>query len=267
MRLCNTHRIHLISDEIYAMTIYSTPHNTHALPFTSVLAIANTTDTNDNNPIIDPSLLHIIYGMSKDFSCNGLRAGVLLSPSNPSLLKSLKSVALFGWPASVTDLYWTTLLNDRQFLDGYFKENSRRLGEGYMRVTEFLREQGVGWVEGSNSGFYLWADFRKVLGDAIVVRDDEGDGKGGEEMVEAMTIERPSQVYKTSRKAKERDDWFYGKLMEKKVYIASGDSFFAEEHGWYRISFSVPMDVLDIGLKRLGGVLDEVRAEGRGKGE
>lgn len=210
--------------------------------------------------------------MSKDFSCNGLRAGVLLSPSNPSLLKSLKSVALFAWPASVTDLYWTTLLNDRTFLDNYFKENARRLGEGYMRLTEFLRSQGVKWVEGSNSGFYLWADFRGVLGEAIVVRDDERgvDGKGGEEgeeMVEAMTIERPSQVYRTSRKAKERDDWFYGKLMEKKVYVASGDAFFAEEHGWYRISFSVPMDVLDIGLKRLGEVLDEVRAEGGGKGE
>ncbi|KAL8640335.1 MAG: hypothetical protein Q9228_002740 [Teloschistes exilis] len=260
MRLCNHHRIHLISDEIYAMTIYKTPHNTTALPFTSVLAINNTAD------LIDPTLLHVIYGMSKDFSCNGLRAGVLLSPGNPTLLKSLKSVALFAWPASVTDLYWTTLLNDREFLDGYLEENSRRLGEAYMRLTGFLKEQGVAWVEGSNSGFYLWADFRAVLGDAIVVRDG-GDGKGEEkeEVVEAMTVERPSQVYRTSRKAKERDDWFYGKLMEKKVYVASGDAFFAEEHGWYRISFSVPMDVLDIGLRRLGEVLGEVRAEGGGK--
>ncbi|KAI4251418.1 MAG: hypothetical protein LQ352_004859 [Teloschistes flavicans] len=263
MRLCQRHRIHLISDEIYAMTIYQTPHNASALPFTSVLAI----DTAD---LIDPSLLHVVYGMSKDFSGNGLRCGVLLSPANPSLLKSLKSIALFAWPASVADLYWTALLNDRAFLDYYFAENSRKLGEGYMLVTDFLRKEGVGWVEGSSAGFFLWADFRALLGDAIVVRDEGEGGKGKEgveEEVEAMTIERPSQVYKTSKRAKERDDWFYGKLMEKKVYVASGDAFFAEEHGWYRISFSVPKEVLDIGLRRLGEVLGEVRAEAGGKRE
>ncbi|KAL8665224.1 MAG: hypothetical protein Q9202_002446 [Teloschistes flavicans] len=220
--------------------------------------------------IILASSLHVVYGMSKDFSGNGLRCGVLLSPANPSLLKSLKSVALFAWPASVADLYWTALLNDRAFLDYYFAENSRKLGEGYMLVTDFLSKEGVGWVEGSSAGFFLWADFRALLGDAIVVRDEGEGGKGQEgveEEVEAMTIERPSQVYKTSKRAKERDDWFYGKLMEKKVYVASGDAFFAEEHGWYRISFSVPKEVLDIGLRRLGEVLGMVRAEAGGKRE
>ncbi|KAL8686085.1 MAG: hypothetical protein Q9218_007358 [Villophora microphyllina] len=250
MRFCQKHHIHLISDEIYAKSIYKTPHNADAIPFTSVLAI-NTTH------LIDDNLVHVLYGMSKDFSCNGLRCGVLLSQSNPALLKSIQSVALFSWPVSITEYYWTTLLNDRKFLDHYFQENSRKLGEGYVRVTDFLAAEGIKWVEGSNAGFFLWADFRGVLGEEIL---DKGQDDGGE--VEAATIERPSQVYKTSKKAKERDDWFYAKLMEKKVYIASGDAFFAEEHGWYRVSFSVPSEVLEVGLKRLAGVLKEVKEEG-----
>ena len=209
--------------------------------------------------------------MSKDFSSNGLRSGVLLSQSNPHLLSSLKSIALFSWPCSVTEYYWTTLLNDRPFLDYYFKENSSRLAAGYARLTAFLTSHGIEWVEGSNAGFFLWADFRGVLGKDINVVDDDDDGaktEGEEEQVEATAVmsEKPAQgqVYKTSRKAKERDDWFFGKMMEAKVFIATGDAFFAEEHGWYRVTFSVPEDILRVGLERLGRVLEKVKRESGG---
>jgi aspartate/methionine/tyrosine aminotransferase len=53
---CNKHRIHLISDEIYAFSVY---HTDVARPgFTSVLSL----DTTD---VIDSSLVHVMYGMSK----------------------------------------------------------------------------------------------------------------------------------------------------------------------------------------------------------
>ncbi|KAI4096428.1 MAG: hypothetical protein LQ344_000936 [Seirophora lacunosa] len=206
--------------------------------------------------------------MSKDFSSNGLRAGVLLSQHNPSVTRTLKSIAMFSWPASVTEHYWTALLNDRAFLDGYFAENSRRLAAGHARLTGFLRSQGVRWVEGSNAGFFLWADFRALLGGDIVVAD-EGKEKEEEEeeVVEAVAVGRPSQVYRTSRKAKARDDWFFEKMIKAKVFVASGNAFFAEEHGWkfgylrYRVSFSVPTEILELGLERLSGVLEEVRGE------
>lgn len=207
--------------------------------------------------------------MSKDFSSNGLRGGILLSQHNPPLLSSLKSIAIFSWPASTTENYWTALLTDRPFLDSYFAENRRRLAAGYARLTSFFTAHGIGWVEGSNAGFFLWADFRGLLGaDIGVVGDDDGAGveeKGGEQMVEAVAVnEKPAQgqVYKTSRRAKERDEWFFGKLMAAKVYVATGDAFFAEEHGWYRVSFSVPEPILKVGLERLGRVLEEVKEDG-----
>ncbi|KAL8988543.1 MAG: hypothetical protein Q9177_002398 [Variospora cf. flavescens] len=53
MRFCQRHNIHFISDEVYAMSIYRTPSNASAVPFTSVLAI----DTSD---LIDASLVHVL---------------------------------------------------------------------------------------------------------------------------------------------------------------------------------------------------------------
>ncbi|KAL8759217.1 MAG: hypothetical protein Q9199_000904 [Rusavskia elegans] len=219
------------------MSIYKTASNASAVPFTSALAI-------DTTNLIDPNLVHILYGMSKDFSSNGLRSGVLLSQHNAPLLSSLKSIALFSWPVSTTENYWTTLLNDRPFLNYYFTENSTRLAASYARMTSWFTAHGIKWVEGSNAGFFLWADFRGVLGADIGVVDEEE-----EEMVEAVAVnEMPAQgqVYKTSKRAKERDEWFFGKLMEAKVFIATGDAFFAEEHGWYRVTFSVPESILKV---------------------
>ncbi len=164
----------------------------------------------------------------------------------------------------VTEHYWSTLLADRAFLSSYFAENSRRLAAGYARLTDFLRENDIPWSEGSNAGFFVWADFRGYLGPDVVVvdaREEEEEEKEEEEQVEAVAAGRPSRVYRTSRKAKERDDWFFDKLIAAGVFVASGDAFFAEAHGWYRVSFSVPGEVLELGLQRLKGVLDEVRME------
>ncbi|KAI4128801.1 MAG: hypothetical protein LQ338_002553 [Usnochroma carphineum] len=252
MRFCQKYHIHYISDEVYAMSIYSTPSNASAVPFTSALAI-------DTTGLIDANRVHILYGMSKDFSSNGLRAGVLISQNNPPLLQTLKSVAVFSWPTSITEYYWTHLLNDRPFLDQYFAENSKRLAAGYDRLTTFLRENRIKWIEGSNAGFFVWADFRGLLGPDIIVNDDD------DKQVDAVAVQRPSQVYRTSKKAKERDDWFFEKMIKANVFVASGNAFFAEEHGWYRISFSVPGDVLDVGLERLRGLLEEVKAEVGGR--
>ena len=80
MRLCKKYKIHLINDELYALSVW---HNTVDMefktppaPFISCLPIGLT-------DIIDPSRLHLIWGISKDFGANGLRIGAVISQSNP----------------------------------------------------------------------------------------------------------------------------------------------------------------------------------------
>jgi 1-aminocyclopropane-1-carboxylate synthase len=58
MRLCQKYQIHLISDEIYALTTFPTNDIPNPEKFVSLLSIP----TND---LIDPTLCHVVHGMSK----------------------------------------------------------------------------------------------------------------------------------------------------------------------------------------------------------
>jgi xeroderma pigmentosum group C-complementing protein len=56
LRFCNKHNIHLISDEIYAQSVYGM--SSAYTEFTSVLSI-------DMTGVINENLVHVMYGMSK----------------------------------------------------------------------------------------------------------------------------------------------------------------------------------------------------------
>ena len=58
MKLCQRHKIHLISDEIYALSVWQNPEVPDAATFKSVLSI-------DTTGVIDPRLVHVLWGMSK----------------------------------------------------------------------------------------------------------------------------------------------------------------------------------------------------------
>jgi aspartate/methionine/tyrosine aminotransferase len=56
-RFCDRHRLHLISDEVYASCVFDTG-DPEAVPFTSILSL-------DLKGLIDPNLVHVLYGFSK----------------------------------------------------------------------------------------------------------------------------------------------------------------------------------------------------------
>ena len=58
MRLCQKYQIHLISDEVYAMSVWHNPEYPDAVGFTSVLEL-------DVEGLIDPRLVHVLWGLSK----------------------------------------------------------------------------------------------------------------------------------------------------------------------------------------------------------
>lgn len=76
MKLCQKYRIHLISDEIYALSVFENPEAPDAPGFVSILSI-------DTRNIIDPHLVHVLWGMSKVRIGAGL--GCCLNPkkANP----------------------------------------------------------------------------------------------------------------------------------------------------------------------------------------
>jgi aspartate/methionine/tyrosine aminotransferase len=58
MRLCQKLGIHLISDELYGLSVWGNPESDDPTSFTSVLSI-------DTNNLVDPQLVHAVWGMSK----------------------------------------------------------------------------------------------------------------------------------------------------------------------------------------------------------
>lgn len=58
MRFCGKHNLHLISDEIYALSVWNNPELPEAALFKSVLSVPP-------KGLIDPSMLHVAWGLSK----------------------------------------------------------------------------------------------------------------------------------------------------------------------------------------------------------
>lgn len=82
MRFCHNYRLHLISDEIYALSVYGEGAKDR---FVSALSI-------DPASIgVDPELVHVLYGVSKDLALAGLRLGCLIS-HNEKVLQAALSI-------------------------------------------------------------------------------------------------------------------------------------------------------------------------------
>lgn len=71
MRFCQKHEIHLVSDEIYALSVWDNPDAPDAPGFTSVLSIKTA-------GLIDASLVHVLWGMSKVCRAPGPAGGAAL---------------------------------------------------------------------------------------------------------------------------------------------------------------------------------------------
>lgn len=152
MKFCQQNKIHMISDEVYALTVYDT--GIPDLPkFTSVLSI-------DPKGLIDVERLHVFYGMSKvvnrrprsckkrqlislqDFAAAGLRLGSLIS-RNTLLRKSVAANMRFHGPSGMSIAIGTAILEDRAFVKRFIALSRERLTECRAFATGVLDKAGI----------------------------------------------------------------------------------------------------------------------------
>ncbi|KAG6040510.1 hypothetical protein E4U41_000331 [Claviceps citrina] len=223
MKLCQKYRIHLVSDEIYALSVFENrvDGGGSAVPFESVLSI-------DPAGTIDPGLVHVLWGMSKDFGANGLRMGVTITQGSPAMRDALMSVFDFSWTSSLSDLVTAAALEDDAWVDWYMAENRKRLSSHQEKVLSWARRNEIEYAPGSNAGFFLWLN----LG-AVYKRHHAGE------------IEH---LDKTVSEA----------LLARRVFLSDGIAFGSEHPGWFRIVFTHEAGYLDEGLRR---VLAAVRGD------
>ncbi|KAF3092465.1 hypothetical protein TWF706_009033 [Orbilia oligospora] len=204
------------------MSIFKTSSNHDAVGFHSVLSI-------NMEDIVDPTRVHVLYGMSKDFSSNGLRLGLMVS-RNQQLVEAMSSITIFSWPSAPADLAWCIMLEDTIFLEYYISEHRKRLGEGYEFLAGILDNLGIDYTRGSNAGFFVWADLSFAL-----EQPEDGSEPG---LAEDMRLDQ--------------------KLIQNGVHLAAGLGYQAEKPGWFRITFSQPRPLLLKGLAKMMKLLKGV---------
>ncbi|KAL5319879.1 hypothetical protein ACEPPN_012937 [Leptodophora sp. 'Broadleaf-Isolate-01'] len=222
---CGSHGLHLICDEIYALSVFDNPVYPAAETFTSILGV-------DLEGLIEEDMVHVMYGPSKDFGANGLRLGALCS-RNEGLLGAVGSLAVFSWSPYVLQDLWAKLLEDTQYLNKFISTNQRRLSENYTLATSILSSHDVKYFKGSNAGVFIWIDLREYF---------------------------DSQETMDRRLAREKD--ILRRCEEKGLFVGYGTNFFTEQLGWFRITFTAREDVLRVGLQRLVTVLKELEERG-----
>lgn len=236
MKLCQTHGIHLISDEIYALSVFR-----DGVPFTSLASIPT-------QGLIDPALTTILYGLSKDFGANGLRVGALVSQHNPDIHTALVPLSVYSYLSSLSDRVAASLLEDEQFVDKYAIEANRRLNENYEIIVKWADRYNIGYSSGVNAAFFLWCDLGKAYKckhkDTATDTSMDGALLAGDlaiNQTDPVEHGRFTDLDKSTNEA----------LLEQKVYLASGTKAGAEEPGLFRIVFSHDREYLEEGLRRI----------------
>jgi aspartate/methionine/tyrosine aminotransferase len=218
LKLCERYQIHFVSDEIYALTVWINKEDKAPLqqPFNSILSF-------DLEGVINPALVHVLWGTSKDWGANGLRVACIISQSNAALHDALTSVALFSSASSLADHAIANVLDDDSFAETYIAKNQQQLSQAYGQVVSFLRDNDIPYSSGTNAGFFIWID----LGAAYMKRHP---GRRGQ---------------------RDLTDEVMDALLDQKLYLASGNLFGSEIPGIFRVTFSHPPEYLHEGLCRM----------------
>ncbi|KAK8711310.1 hypothetical protein V6N13_146594 [Hibiscus sabdariffa] len=149
----NDKNIHLVCDEIYAATTFSSPR------FVSIAEIIQDMDCNRD-------LIHIVYSLSKDMGFPGFRVGIVYS-FNDDVMNCARKMSSFGLVSSQTQFLLAAMLNDEEFVGNFLRESSKRLAKRHHAFTKGLERVGISSLK-SNAGLFFWMDMRPLLKEQTV---------------------------------------------------------------------------------------------------
>ncbi|GKZ85729.1 hypothetical protein AnigIFM56816_011700 [Aspergillus niger] len=219
MRLCQSRRMHLISDEIYALSVWNNrvDKDISFAPFESLLS-------RDTTGLIDPAYVHVLWGMSKDFGANGLRVGAVISQSNPELHIAQKCLSLYSFISAMSDQITVSILQNDDFTDKYIQKNREMLSHSHEFLVRLLQKHDIEYLPGCHAGFFVWVNLGKKYRETH---------PGEVEVGHALT------------------DTLFQRLLDNKVYVAHGTAYGSESPGWFRLVFSHPLPWLEEAMIRI----------------
>ncbi|KAI8960368.1 PLP-dependent transferase [Daldinia sp. FL1419] len=213
MRLCAAKGIHLISDEIYALSVFRRDDGPSE-EFTSVRSI-------DSTGIIDPAQVHVLYGMSKDFGAAGMRLGCLIS-QNKEFTKAARAICCFSSPSQFSMDLAAKFLDDQVNVDKFLEKSQRLLLQNRLIAENLLDEAGVGYHKKGNAGLFIWLDLAPFL-----------------------------PLEETNGNAWEAEKLLAQRFDKAGVSMSTGGQYHAPKPGGFRLVYSFPEDALREGIKRI----------------
>jgi aspartate/methionine/tyrosine aminotransferase len=218
VQFCERRKIHFICDEVYALSVFQSPDLPDAHPFVSVLSL-------DLKKLgVEPSRVHAVWSMSKDFGQSGVRMGLSISQSNQEMAVACALAAQMQI-STLTSTFVTALLTAPD-LDDLIRLNAKRLTKAYATITDFFKEVSIPYIP-CNAGLYVFA---KLAPKAETWQD------------ECAVVT---------------------KLKEAGVLVSSGKAYHGPEgeKGWARVGFAVEPKELDEAIERMRIVFAGARAD------
>ncbi|EXB78257.1 1-aminocyclopropane-1-carboxylate synthase [Morus notabilis] len=146
-------KIHLISDEIYSGTVFTSPG------FVSVMEILKNRNYDKFSEVW--KRVHVVYSLSKDLGLPGFRVGAIYS-NDEMVVAAATKMSSFGLVSSQTQYLLSAMLSDRNFTKKYISENQKRLKKRHGMLVSGLQKAGVSCLK-SNAGLFCWVDMRHLL--------------------------------------------------------------------------------------------------------
>ncbi|QDV09551.1 Aspartate aminotransferase [Planctomycetes bacterium Poly30] len=145
LRWADGRQIHVVFDEIYALSVFGEAH------FTSAAAI---------RPALGDRV-HIVWAFSKDFGASGLRCGVLVS-ENEALLAAVNGLAYWGAVSGHTQWLLEQMIADDPWIEHYCADLRLALRSAYESVATALDAAGIPFVP-AQAGIFVLCDMRGFL--------------------------------------------------------------------------------------------------------
>jgi len=211
INFCHKHKLHFISDEIYALSQFKNTLDNKKADFISVLSL----------DLPDPNKVHVLYGLSKDFCMNGFRIGVVMTRCMP-VIAALKSYSIFCCIPGSYDTMIENLLDNDEWIDHFVSLNQKRLADNYVKITKSLKKHNVKYVD-ANAAYFMWIDLRDQI----------------------------KKVISNSESPADAEMKMWNRLLTNGVYIAPSAAFYAKEPGYFRICFATEWSILSEALERI----------------
>ncbi|PIG79338.1 aminotransferase GliI-like protein [Aspergillus arachidicola] len=146
MAFCQRRNIHLVSDEVFALSSFASPDFTNPEPFVSCLSI------NPSRAGCDPQRIHVVWSMSKDLSASGVRLGCVITRNRP--LRDVVGLVASVHVSVLSTIFAKEVLASPQ-LPKLLTLSATRLAGAYTTLTTAFKATGIEYFPSYATVFVL----------------------------------------------------------------------------------------------------------------